>query len=433
MFRRKMDERLSTWRADPFRVPLVISGVRGCGKTATVRAFARSHYDSVVWLNFRERPELASIFDGALDAETLTMKMRPLLGASAEFAPGRTLLVMDEAERCPEVHTSLKFFRTDGRYDVIVILSGPWQGACSSVPVGSERCLQMRPLDLEEFLWACGVSAEETAAVGAALEAETPLAEDVLSRWQRQLARYAATGGMPTCVETLLRTERLSAVRSEQKRLLEWLVSDLAVRSLANVWRRSAACLQSVPAQLAKPNRKFQYALLEKGARSEAFDAVWEQLAAAGLATRCFGLSGTALPLDLQATKSSFRVFLNDVGLFAALLPEKTQRAMLAGDFSAPGVAESLAADFFIKAERRFYFFRRSSGLDLDFVIRWKGRSTPVEVHARTENAKALKTVLAQPETYGVTSAVRLEFHNVSRSGAVLSLPFFMGCFLTKP
>jgi len=404
MFRRKMDDRLSTWRADPYRVPLVISGVRGCGKTATVRAFARSHYDSVVWLNFRERPELASIFDGALDAETLTMKMRPLLGASAEFAPGRTLLVMDEAERCPEVHTSLKFFRTDGRYDVIVILSGPWQGACSSVPVGSERCLQMRPLDLEEFLWACGVSAEETAVVGAALEAETPLAEDVLSRWQRQLARYAATGGMPTCVETLLRTERLSAVRSEQKRLLEWLVSDLAVRSLANVWRRSAACLQSVPAQLAKQNRKFQYALLEKGARSEAFDAVWEQLAAAGLVTRCFGLSGTALPLDLQATKSSFRV-----------------------------VAESLAADFFIKAERRFYFFRRSSGLDLDFVIRWKGRSTPVEVHARTGNAKALKTVLAQPETYGVTSAVRLEFHNVSRSGAVLSLPFFMGCFLMKP
>ncbi len=124
---------------------------------------------------------------------------------------------------------------------------------------------------------------------------------------------------------------------------------------------------------------------------------------------------------------------MNDVGLFAALLPEKTQGAMLAGDFSAPGAAESLAADLFIKAERRFYFFRRSSGLDLDFVIRWKGRSTPVEVHARTGNAKALKTVLAQPETYGVTSAVRLGLHNVGRLGAVLSLPFFMGGFLTKP
>ncbi|MCR5450063.1 MAG: AAA family ATPase, partial [Solobacterium sp.] len=162
MLKRKITERLNNWKNDPHKKPLVIKGVRQCGKTFSVIDFARRNYSHVIYINFFENPEYASLFSGSLKVDDLVMYMSALLGTGAVFEEGQTIIILDEIQHCPNARTSLKFFRTDGRYDVIA--TGSLLGVSGygdeelSIPVGYEEIIEMFPLDFEEFLWANGIS-----------------------------------------------------------------------------------------------------------------------------------------------------------------------------------------------------------------------------------------------------------------------------------
>ena len=162
MLKRKIESRLTEWKNTQGRKPLIIKGCRQCGKTFSVLDFARKNYTHVVYLNFFENPDYVSIFSGSLEVDNIIMMLSALLGGEAVFKAGETVLVLDEIQECPEARTALKFFRTDGRFDVIG--TGSLLGVKGygkeprSVPVGSETVIDMYPLDFEEFLWANGVS-----------------------------------------------------------------------------------------------------------------------------------------------------------------------------------------------------------------------------------------------------------------------------------
>ena len=161
MLRRKITDQLLAWKNTPGRKPLIIKGCRQCGKTFSVLEFARKNYKHTVYLNFFENPDYASVFSGSLEIDNIVMMLSALLGKDAVFEPGQTILILDEIQDCPEARTALKFFRIDGRYDVIG--TGSLLGVKGygkeprSVPVGSETVLEMYPLDFEEFLWANGI------------------------------------------------------------------------------------------------------------------------------------------------------------------------------------------------------------------------------------------------------------------------------------
>ena len=158
MLRRKITDQLLAWKNTPGRKPLIIKGCRQCGKTFSVLEFSRKNYKHTVYLNFFENPDYASVFSGSLEIDNIVMMLSALLGKDAVFEPGQTILILDEIQDCPEARTALKFFRIDGRYDVIG--TGSLLGVKGygkeprSVPVGSETVLEMYPLDFEEFLWA---------------------------------------------------------------------------------------------------------------------------------------------------------------------------------------------------------------------------------------------------------------------------------------
>lgn len=151
MLRRKITDQLLAWKNTPGRKPLIIKGCRQCGKTFSVLEFARKNYKHTVYLNFFENPDYASVFSGSLEIDNIVMMLSALLGKDAVFEPGQTILILDEIQDCPEARTALKFFRIDGRYDVIG--TGSLLGVKGygkeprSVPVGSETVLEMYPLD----------------------------------------------------------------------------------------------------------------------------------------------------------------------------------------------------------------------------------------------------------------------------------------------
>ena len=197
MLRRKMYDRLVAWKNTPGHKPLLVKGCRQCGKTFSVLDFAHKNYEHVVYLNFFENREYRSIFAGPLDVDHLVMMMSALLGPQAAFVPGKTAIVLDEIQECPEARTALKFFHLDGRFDVIG--TGSLLGVRGygreplSIPVGYENVVDMFPLDFEEFLWAVGISESVIALLRKCLDDETPVPEALHGRL-RQLLLLKAGG-----------------------------------------------------------------------------------------------------------------------------------------------------------------------------------------------------------------------------------------------
>ena len=156
--KRKIEQLFAAWKEKENHKPLIVKGCRQCGKTYSVLEFAKSNYEHVIYLNFFENPNYASIFDGSLNVDYIMLMISALLGESGYFEEGNTILILDEIQECPQARTALKFFHLDGRYDVIATgsllgVSG-YRSAPVSIPVGYEIMVEMHPMDFEEFLWA---------------------------------------------------------------------------------------------------------------------------------------------------------------------------------------------------------------------------------------------------------------------------------------
>ena len=436
MLKRKIESRLKEWKNTQSRKPLIIKGCRQCGKTFSVLDFARKNYTHVVYLNFFENPDYASVFSGSLEVDNIIMMLSALLGSEAVFKAGETVLVLDEIQECPEARTALKFFRTDGRFDVIG--TGSLLGVKGygkeprSVPVGSETVIDMYPLDFEEFLWANGVSEQIVNMLQDCLENETPVPEALHNRMRQLLLQYAVVGGMPDAVQTFVDTKQMDEVLSIQRDIVRSYEDDMVKYAEKKDKSNIRECFQSIPRQLAKENKKFQYSVVKKGSTAAKYAGSLQWIEDAGIISRCYNLSITELPLDGNAEEDVFKVYMRDMGLFVSMLEDGTQFDILRGNlFGYKGaIFENLIADIFAKMGRKLYYFHKDSGLEVDFVIRYKGECTLVEVKAVSGNVKSTKTILNHPEKYHVSSAIKLGDYNVGRNGQILTLPLYMAFLL---
>ena len=438
MLRRKIADKLLSWRADPNRKPVILKGCRQCGKTFIAQHFARENYDNVVYINFFENPGAKDIFAGSLEVDQLVMMASAYLGPSAHFVPGETVIILDEIQECPQARTALKFFCIDGRYDVIgtgsLLGVAGYGKAPTSVPVGYETVIDMHPLDFEEFCWANGIAEPVIGILHGCLEAALPVQAALHSRMRTLMLEYAVVGGMPDAVQSFVSDRDMSKVLRIQRDIVRAYEDDMVKYASAADKPLIKQCFQSIPRQLAKENKKFQYSIVKKGSTAARFAGSLQWIEDAGITVHCRNLSITELPLDGNAIDDQFKVYMADTGLFVSMLEDGTQFDILNGNlFGYKGaIFENLIADIFSKMGRRLYYFRKDSGLELDFVIRYKGGCVPVEVKARDGNAKSLKTVLKHPEKYHVDSAIKLADLNVGRAGSVLTLPLYMAFLLTE-
>ncbi len=438
VLRRKIESFLEEWKREPNHKPLIIKGCRQCGKTWSAYNFAKKNYSNVVYLNFFQNPDYKSIFEGSLEIDNLVMMMSALIGGSIEFKPHDTVIIFDEIQECPDARTSLKFFKLDGRFDVIgtgSLLGVKGYGTRpASIPVGYETVVDMYPLDFEEFLWANGISEAVIELLKKCLNEEKPVPEALHKRLCELVLQYTVVGGMPDAVQTFIDTKQINKVHQIQKDIVLSYEDDM-VKYASNADKpRIKECFQSIPRQLAKENRKFQYSVIRKGSKAVDYAGSLQCIEDAGIISRCYNLNITELPLEGNAIYDQFKVYMNDIGLFTGNLEEGTQLDILKGNLYAykGAVFENLIAEMFTKMGRRLYYFHKDSGLEIDFFIRYKGQIALVEVKATTGNTKSAKTILNHPEKYHVEQVLKIGNYNVGRNGAVLTIPHYMAFLLTE-
>lgn len=438
MLKRKIEKTLLNWLNTENRNPLILKGCRQCGKTFSVLQFAQQHYKHVVYLNFFENPDYRTIFEGSLKVDDVVLMMSAFVGANVRFIPHETVIVLDEIQECPRARAALKFFKLDGRFDVLATgsllgISG-YRSEDYSVPVGYETIIDMFPLDFEEFLWANGIEDALIALLKQCLEEERPVPEALHQRMRDLLLQYVVVGGMPHIVDQFIKEKNVAFVREEQKLLIRSFEDDMVKYAQGADKSRIRECFESIPKQLARDNKKFQFSLIKKTARSNQYVGSLQWLEDTGLIRRCYNLTLPELPLEGNACQDKFKVYMADTGLFVGMLEDGTERDILQGDlFGYKGaIFENLVADFFIKMKRPLYYFQKDTGLEVDFVMRYKGEAVLLEVKATSGNTKSTRTILKHPEKYHVNSAIKLGDYNVGRREQLLTLPLYMGFLLTE-
>ena len=440
MYKRKIESTLLEWKNRANHKPLVIKGCRQCGKTSSVLAFARQHYRHLVYMDFHENREYKTFFAESLDVDTITMNIT--LGIpDAHFEAGKTCLIFDELQECPHARASLKYFKLDGRFDVICTGSllgvngyATEEDSTASIPVGFEEIVEMYPMDFEEWLWANGVKSQHFDYLKRCLENEEPVNQAVHQRMRDLMLKYVIVGGMPEAVSTFLTTNDMNQVQKVQRDIIDAYKSDMNKYAPKEDKPRIRECFESIPAQLARENKKFTYSLIRQQARRNQYQGSIQWIEDAGIIRRCFNLRNTKLPLDGNADKNCFKVYMADVGLLVSMLEKGTAWSIMQGDMLSykGAVFENLTADILGKMGRKLYYYHKESGLELDFVIRFKGECIPLECKAKTGNSKSLQTLLKHPEHYHVFHALKAGDYNVGRNGPLLTIPLYMIFMLTE-
>lgn len=445
MLKRKIEDTLLQWKNKPDHNPLVIKGVRQCGKTFIVQQFARQHYESVVYINFALETDKITAFLGNKDVNTILLNLSTLM-PEARFIPGKTCIILDEIQDCPPARTALKSFKMDGRFDVIAtgsLLGVKGYGdkkkkekneklGKNSVPVGYETIISMCPLDFEEFLWANGIREEAIDAVRKCFQRETPVPEGVHYAFRQLFYRYIVVGGLPAAINTFLETNHMGEVAAIYQSIIDEYEDDMVKYADDADKPHIRECFESIPAQLAKENKKFQYATIRKGARASQYSGSLQWLEDAGIIHRCYNTFRTELPLKGNAKEDVFKVYPTDIGILMAMLDPGTRADVLQGNLGGykGAIYEGVMADFLHKKGQNLYYFHKDGGMELDFLVRQKGECVPLEVKARTAKAKSLKSALANTPVYHLNRGIKFGDYNVGRDGTVLTVPSYMGFFL---
>ena len=418
----------------------MIKGIRQCGKTYIVQKFANDNYENVVYINFILEPDKKLAFAGSLDVDTITLNLSALLPGS-RFVADKTCIILDEIQDCRDARTALKAFQIDGRFDVIATgsllgvrgygdkKSGKEVMGQDSIPVGYETVVEMYPLDFEEFLWANGISEEVIDKVKSCFDNETPVPEGLHKAMMELLYRYVVVGGLPAVVNCFLETKNIELIYQMQSNLVAEYEEDMVKYANDADKPHIRECFESIPKQLAKENKKFQYSVVRKGGRAAEYMGSIQWLEDAGIVRRCYNTRITELPLEGNAVKDCFKVYATDIGILMAMLDYGTQADILKGNLLAykGAIFENLIADFLCKSGQKLYYFHKDSGLELDFLVRFKGECVVLEVKAMSGKAKSLKTILKNKHVYHVNNGIKLGQYNVGRENDILTMPLYMG------
>jgi len=298
MLKRKIMDALVEWKKKKNQECLLIKGARQVGKTFIIREFAKQNYDNFIELNFFIEPKHRGIFSGSLTMDEITKRLT-LQIPTAKFVAGKTLLFMDEIQECGEARTALKSIAEDNRFDCIA--SGSMLGVAykhtSSIPVGFEKQIEMHSMDFEEFLWAIGFGESPIGYLKEYFDKKEKVPTSVNDSYMEKLREYATVGGMPAVVNKYIETKNFGEVHAEQEKIVASYLDDIAKYASASEKPKARACYLSIPMQLAKENKKFQFSVVEKGGTARKFDSSLEWLRDAGLIKFCHNVETPTFPL----------------------------------------------------------------------------------------------------------------------------------------
>lgn len=437
LLKRKIDKYLTDWKNRPDRKPLIIKGARQIGKTRSVEWFAGQNYASVIEINFIEQKKYREIFNDGFEVDAI-LKNISLLNPELKFIPGNTIFFFDELQACPNCATSLKFFKLDGRFDVIC--SGSLMGISyreiESNSVGYKEDYEMHSMDFEEFLWAMGYNDEFTADLLSQMLDVRPLSELQMDTLMSLFRDYVIIGGMPEVVSTYVRNKNFSGTLDIQRQLLKDYEEDITKYVEGLDKAKVKAVYNHISTFLAKENKRFQITKIARNARNRDYMGCVEWLADAGVVNVCYCLNQPELPLKGNYDPKMYKIYFKDTGLLIASLDEEAQEDLRAnrnlGTYKG-AIYENIVGDMLVKqGYRLFYYHSDRPALEMDFFIRSADSLIPVEVKANDGATASLNRLLNDDKYNDVKYGIKLGYRNIGFNGKFYTFPYFLTFLLRR-
>ena len=435
MLKRKVDGMLEHWASHKRKKCLIVQGSRQTGKTFAIEKFAKEKYEELVEINFKQTPSAADVFSGDLTVENMVMALR-FRFPDKKIVPGKTLVFLDEIQECEEAITSLKFWATDDRYDVIA--SGSLLGIdykrASSYPVGYVDYIKIYGLDFEEFLWGIGLSEGVISSLRVYLKERKEIPKPIHDQLMGYYRLYIAIGGMPEAVQKYVDTKDFREVDTVQRAILAGYQYDIAHYAVAEEKVKAEKCYLTLAKQLLdKENHKFQYKEVEHGARGQKYYTSIEWLLRADIVHLCKLVSDVRYDLDDYSRDDFFRAYTTDLSLLIAMkdfsLKQHIVENTLAGNTKG-GLYECAIADALHKKGYRLYFYKNeTTKRELDFIIQSDGNVVPIEVKSGNTKANSLGAIMKKQTD--IPLAYKFVDGNIGVSDdRIITAPLYMAAFL---
>jgi uncharacterized protein len=417
--------KLQEWRKKSQRKPLIIQGARQVGKTWLMKEFGRTCFETTAYINFDNNERMKAAFEGNYDIPLLIRALE--IESGVTITSEKTLIIFDEIQEVPKALSSLKYFNENAP-EYTIVAAGSLPGIAlhpgTSFPVGKVDFMPLYPLSFCEFLAACG----EKNLVKILKSNDFPMMNIFAGKYKEFLKIYYYIGGMPEAVQTYVDTKNFTAVRTIQKQLLLYYVGDFSKHAPETGIQRINQVWNSIPAQLAKENRKFIFGLVRDGGRAKDFELAVQWLHDCELIHTVYRVTVPKIPLVSYKEMNMFKIFLHDVGLLAAMGDLDTKSIIdgnrifteFKGALTEQFVAQELIA---VDGLTPYYYSTNNSRGEIDFLIQKNGEVIPIEVKAE-ENLRA-KSLSAYCEKYSPKTAIRTSMSNYRKEEWMTNIPLY--------
>lgn len=433
--KRKIDIFLEDWKSNPDRKPLIVKGPRQVGKTESIRRFGDANYESVIYINFVEEPKYKLIATDGYSADSI-VKNISRMDPTKKFVAGGSLIIFDEMQEFPDIATALKFFKIDGRFDVIC--SGSMLGInyrkIESNSVGYKSDYEMYSMDFEEFLWARGYDAASDMLEH--MKDLVPFNEVEMSVYGELFLDYCILGGMPAVVREFIEKGSFEGSLELQRQLIIDYKEDIRKYAEGLDQARILNVFNHIPAQLAKDNKKFQISKVAPGARFRDYRGCIEWLDEAGIVNLCYCLNFPELPLRGNYDDSKYKIYFADSGMLVAMLDEEAQEDMRAnrnlGVYKG-ALYENIVAEALAKSGYNLYYYKRSdSSLEQNFFVRTAKSLIPIEVKATRGTSKSMRTLIRGKSYSDIHYGIKFAGGNIGYSEDIYAFPYFCAFLLKR-
>jgi predicted AAA+ superfamily ATPase len=424
---RKISKYLNEWKDNPYRKPLVLQGARQTGKTYSILAFARDNYANVAYFNFETNPNLKKIFDDNIEPSYLV----PLLSRAVRqtIIKQETLIIFDEVQLCERALTSLKYFcELEPQYHVIAagsLLGVAVNRESFSFPVGKVDMKTLRPMDMEEFLLACG-ERELVTQIRKCFETDSPMPTTLHEAALSFYRQYLIVGGMPECVEKYINSKDYILLRHTQAQILESYLNDMSKYNKVNEIKKTRLAYDNITVQLSKKNTRFRYKMIKSGARAAEFENAIEWLVLSGIVARIYRVEHPNKPLQNYRDIDSFKIYISDVGLLCAKKDIVVEDVLYpSGDLDdfKGGMTENYVCSQLIANEYSCYYWMSERGAEVDFIIQRGGKVIPIEVKS-AENTKS-KSLAVYIGSFKPDYAIKLSTRNFGFENGKKTVPLY--------
>ena len=424
MYREKIKE-LEEWKNSKDRMPLIIRGARQVGKTWIMKEFGKNNYRKVAYVNFDGNNRMTRLFEGDFDIDRILQGLK--IETKVDIDARDTLLIFDEIQEVPKALTSLKYFCENAR-QFHIIAAGSLLGVAlhegTSFPVGKVDFIDLYPLNFQEFLLAIG----EEKLVNILNEKDWDLISVFKDKFVSYLREYYFIGGMPSAINKYIETKDYRQVRKVQLKLLQAYEEDFSKHAPSEIVPRLKMLWNSIPAQLAKENKKFIYGLIKEGARAKDYELALSWLIDCGLLYKIDRVNKPNIPLIAYQDTSAFKLYILDVGILGAMT-RIDERILLEGNEIFTEFKGSFTEQFVLTELKSnkdipiFYWSAERATAEIDFLMQLGTDVIPIEVKS-SENlqAKSLKTFI---EKYNTTKNIRTSMSNYRKEEHLINIPLY--------